>query len=284
MNCERFREFSADALRGALTVEGQREFDAHLAACSSCGDHYLQARRVWLDMETLPDESPSPQLRARFYQTLAAYQQGLEHSMTYPATVVHRPNAGWLRRPEWQVAMAAGLLLAGFLGGQWLPARHAAPKTEVGKLAELSEEVRTMRQLVTLSLLQQQSASDRLKGVNWSYQLEQGDTQVPSALLYTLNQDSNVNVRLAAVDALYKFADSEMVRRGLRRSLIEQDSPLVQIALIDVLTDIRDRQAKEVLEQLARNSKVNQDVKSRAQRSLKQLAGAAAMVPKSTVQ
>ena len=56
-----------------------------------------------------------------------------------------------------------------------------------------------MRQLVTLSLLQQQSAGDRLQGVNWSYRVEQPDTAVLAALLTTVNHDPNVNVRLAAV-------------------------------------------------------------------------------------
>ena len=33
-----------------------------------------------------------------------------------------------------------------------------------------------MRQLVALSLMQQQSASDRLRGVSWAYQVEPSDT------------------------------------------------------------------------------------------------------------
>ncbi len=71
-----------------------------------------------------------------------------------------------------------------------------------------------MRQLVALSLLQQQNASDRLRGVNYAYRVEQSDPQVLSALLTTLDHDSNVNVRLAAVDAVRNFTDSPVGRKG----------------------------------------------------------------------
>ncbi len=78
-----------------------------------------------------------------------------------------------------------------------------------------------MRQLVTLSLLQQQSASERLRGVDYAYRVDQSDTQVLAALLHAVNHDPNVNVRLAAVDALRKFAGSPAVRGTLDQSLVE---------------------------------------------------------------
>jgi hypothetical protein len=111
---------------------------------------------------------------------------------------------------------------------------------------ELREEVRHTRQLVALSLLQQQSASERLKGVDWSNRMTRPDPQVLSALLHTVNYDQNVNVRLAALDALHQSANNEMVRRGLVESLDRQTSPLVQIALIDLLVEASatNRQAK----------------------------------------
>ena len=50
------------------------------------------------------------------------------------------------------------------------------------EVAQLRGEMYNMRQMVTLSLLQQQSASDRLRGVNWSYRVEQPDSEVLAAL------------------------------------------------------------------------------------------------------
>ena len=128
-----------------------------------------------------------------------------------------------------------------------------------------------MKQLVTLSLLQQQNASDRLKGVNWAYRTEQPDTEVLAALLYTVNHDSNVDVRLAAVDALRTYMDSPVARRGLTQALPKQKSPMVQIALIDQIVDMRDRKAVDALQGLVQQPQVDSEVRQRAQWALARL-------------
>src|SRR5437870_10618467 len=115
------------------------------------------------------------------------------------------------------------------------------------ELAQLEKQVENLRQLVTLSLLQEQSPSARLRGVTYSYQVTQPDPQVEQELLHTVNHDSNVNVRLSAVDAIAKFAKSPEVRRALVDSIPVQDSPLVQGALIDLLVQLNDKDAVPAL-------------------------------------
>ena len=75
-----------------------------------------------------------------------------------------------------------------------------------------------MRQLVALSLMQQQSASERLRGVSWAYQAEPSDREILEALVAAVNHDANVNVRLAAVDALAQVL--RRVRRP-RQAVVE---------------------------------------------------------------
>ncbi len=128
-----------------------------------------------------------------------------------------------------------------------------------------------MRQLVTLSLLQQQSASERLRGVNYAYRVEQSDPEVLGALLTTVNHDSNINVRLAAVDALRKFADSPVGRRGLVQALAKQSSPLVQIAILDQIVELHEKSAAQSVKFLLSSPDLNPDVKQRAEWALKQL-------------
>ena len=101
-----------------------------------------------------------------------------------------------------------------------------------------------MRQLVTLSLLQQQSASERLRGVTWAVQTESSDMEVLGALLRTINTDTNVNVRLAAIDAVRNFASSPVALHGLVQALPKQTSPLVQIALVETLVDLKQIDAR----------------------------------------
>ena len=125
--------------------------------------------------------------------------------------------------------------------------------------------------MVALSLLQQQSASERLRGVSWANQAPPSDTEVLSALLTTVNQDQNVNVRLAAVDALHEFGASPVTRAAIVQSISKQGTPLVQIALIDLLVDLKEKQAEPELTQLAANQKIDNAVRQHAQWALGRL-------------
>ena len=139
------------------------------------------------------------------------------------------------------------------------------------EMAQLKMQVDNLRQLVTLSLLQEQSPSARLRGVTYSYQVSQPDPQVEQELLHTVNHDSNVNVRLSAVDAIAKFAKNPEVRRALVDSIPVQDSPLVEIALIDLLMQLNDQDAVPALRKLVEDKETNEAVRQRAEFALKKL-------------
>ena len=62
-----------------------------------------------------------------------------------------------------------------------------------------------MRRTVALSMLDRPSATERLEGISWSAGLDNPGEKTIVALVNKLNGDPNVNVRLAAVDALYLF-------------------------------------------------------------------------------
>ena len=121
-----------------------------------------------------------------------------------------------------------------------------------------------MRQLVTLSLLQQQSATERLRGVNYSYRAEPNDTEVLSALMQTMDLDPNVDVRLAAVDALRQFKTPD-ARRGLVDSLKKQESPMVQIAIIDALAELKERSAAPAMRALLTETRTDDNVRKRVE-------------------
>ena len=122
-----------------------------------------------------------------------------------------------------------------------------------------------------LSLLQQQSAFTRLEGVAWAYRVEHSDSDVLNALMHTVNNDPSVDVRLAAVDALRQFADNTSTRRELVQSLPRQTSPLMQIALIDLLVELRESSAAPQLERLIQEPALDQNVQRRARLALHRL-------------
>jgi HEAT repeat protein len=255
MNCEQARTQFVDYWRGTLE-DAQGDFDTHLAGCERCRAEAEHLKDMWSTLGTLPEEDPSLRMRARFYDSLREWRQretGRRHAFA------------WLRHPAFQAAAAVLILAAGVGAGYLVRGR------ENSEVAHLRGEVDNMRQLVALSLMQQQSASDRLRGVSYAYRVEPDDSQVLSALLSTVNHDSNVDVRLAAVDALKKFTDNPIGRNGLAQALSKQDSPLVQIAILDEIVELREKSAAPALRALASNQDANPEVKQHAQWALRQL-------------
>lgn len=268
MNCEDCRIRIPDLWEGALNDDARANVEMHLASCLQCRSEHEHLAAIWQGLGQIPSYEPPPGLRARFYEKLEAYQQGYVESGLAASrkSFLRSVWQAWRARPALQFALSLATLVIGFLAGFSLQHRQ-----EDSQLGQLHTEVTSMRQMVALSLMQQQNASDRLKGVNWAYRVERPDTEVLAALLYTVNHDSDVNVRLAAVDALHTFGNSPVATRGLTQAIAKQNSPMVQIALIDQLTDMRDRGAVPALQALVTDVNANPEVRRRAEWSLGRL-------------
>jgi hypothetical protein len=281
MNCERIREQLPEVLAGRLDKAAREKVIEHLETCSGCRAELAQLGIVWRALESLatPEIRPEAErgMRDRFNDRLEAFQAGLEQGRAMAQAErrpAPQPAPGWWTaiwtRPAWQFAVAFGLLALGVWGGRYLaPEREAAaPSPDV---AQLKGQVESLRQLVTLSMLEQQSPSARLQGVNYAYQMSQPDSQVEQALLHAVNNDQNINVRLSAVDALQKYAADPNVRRALVDAVSVQESPLVQVALIDLLVQLNDRDSAPALRNLARNASADEAVRQHANWAIQRL-------------
>jgi len=262
MTCEESRLLIAEELFGARSAN--EELEKHLASCEACRTEAEPVRKVWRQMASLPEPEPRPGMATRFYAALDAYQQAQSEKASRGFW------AWWPSKPVWQFAVSMGCLAVGLLCGTFFFPRITAPASS-GEIAQLRKEMSGMRQLVTLSLLQQQSASERLRGVTWSYRAESNDVEVLGALLQTIGSDTNVGVRLAAVDALRNFGNSPVARRGLRNGLARQESPLVQISIIDALTEMRDSEAIPAMQAVLQMPVLDANVRQRIKEALENL-------------
>jgi len=259
MRCDEIREQMADYLAGRLDATGRAAVEDHVGTCAACSEDV----EMWARMGRLGEERPSAALGARVQAMIGAFEEGRTETPAAEA----RP---WvLPRPATAGAWALASLVAGLLLGRlfWQP---AAPH---GELTAMRQEIRAMRQMVAVSLMQQSSASERLRGVNWSYRLERPDPEVVEALVQTLKYDTSVDVRLAAVDALRRAGQVPEVRQGLVEALARQDSPLVQLAVLDLVVELRERRAVESLQRLSRDAAADQIVRQKAEWGLRQLRG-----------
>ncbi len=270
MNCRNIKTMFPDYLIGDLSPQDKLSVQAHLADCTACRGELESLGAVWTKLGVLPEEEPSERLRARFYGMLAAYKQGLEHE---------RATRGWrhvfsLRLRRWgprravaQLGGAVALLAVGLAAGFWL---RPAPDTAADILS-LRREMQDMRSTLAMSLLDNSSASERLRGVSLSARLDHPDERLLESLLKTLDSDPSSNVRLAVVDALYLFRDHASVRQRLSDSLARQASPLVQVALIDLIVSLRERRAADALKALIESERLAPEVRQRAQQGLETL-------------
>jgi hypothetical protein len=271
MNCAAIGELLPDYLQGRLSPELAGEVEKHLTGCPMCGEEAA----LWKKLALLPEEQPSPALQTRFKAMLESYQEGRWEKSSLAAAKSKSPSpalwglGNWRQLPVAGVVWACVFLVCGFLVGR--QSIRPAENTNEQETAALRNELAGTRQLVALSLLQQQSASQRLEGVSWSTRLQQPDPKVMDALFHTLRFDNSVDVRLASLDALSHYAGRPEVRRELVSALQEKQSPLVQIGLIDLLVDLHDQNAVPQLKRFQQDSKIDPNVRKHVDWGIDQL-------------
>jgi hypothetical protein len=264
MQCETVRERLIDGLTG-VPPDDAVALEQHVAECAGCRAERASLGRLW---DTLgddegqpPDRAATARMRTRLDGLLDAYEAGRTAG---PLANTRRPLVGIMqaRWPMYAAQTAAALLVLALglvIGRQ--TAGSPSPSPEIGAMRQ---EIQDLRHMFTLSLMQQPSATDRLKGVSWSGQIDTPSNDIVQALLDTLTRDPNVNVRLASIDALERFADREVVRRTAMDVMQTQMSPLVQIALIDFMVKVNDRNSVAILKHMADDPQVHEAVRARA--------------------
>jgi hypothetical protein len=217
-------------------------------------------------------DSPAPdseRMRARLDGVIDAVEH--THTVARPRLFHTYALQGIAAAAMLIIGIGIGWFAAGRTGGSAFGGNRAASNDSTAQIAAMRIEMHDLREMVSLSLMQQQSATERLKGVTWTGQLDRPSGEIVSALLDALVHDPNVNVRLATIDALERFASREDVRRGTIRAVAQQPSPLVQIALIDFMVKTNERESVPALRRLAMDPQANDAVRARAAWGVQQL-------------
>jgi hypothetical protein len=202
---------------------------------------------------------PSTALDKRFYDLLADEQR------------THRRSSSSIRFFTWpqfipKLALASLMLAAGIAVGYLLRSPGGAPQNDQVHL--LSKQVSDLQEMMMLSLLEKGSATERLKAVGLTQEMDDASKKVTNALIKTLNEDDNVNVRLAALEALKPYTGDGSVREALIRSISRQESPLVQMSLAELMVALQEKSAVKELEKIVKSEKTPAEVKQKIQESV----------------
>ncbi|MFC6225412.1 HEAT repeat domain-containing protein [Hymenobacter artigasi] len=274
MNCEPLKAQLVDYLSRQLTAAEHAALTAHLAGCAECREELQAMERVWHTLGQAPVPEPGPQARPAFYAMLATFKDELETTPDYSLQGLWLRLRAWsIPRPALRLAYSLCLLGVGVLGGYWLNSGSKTAAADQQQLAALAAQVGEMRQVMLLSLIDNPSATERLRAVGYTKELPDPNSKVVNALLSTLNHDDNVNVRLATLEALTPLAQADAtVRLGLVHALAQQDSPLVQAALADAMVQLQERRSVPPLRRLLKQENLDNMVKSKIEQSIQTLS------------
>ncbi|WP_420387481.1 HEAT repeat domain-containing protein [Roseivirga sp.] len=151
----------------------------------------------------------------------------------------------------YRVAAAAVLVLVGFwIGGQF------STDSDVDAIRQELADLK--------SQLQSNSASGRLQAVSNVSGSDQSSEELVLTLEAVMKNDPNMHVRTKAVEALAKMGKSRGVVSALSGALLEETEPAVQIAIIEALVGLEEREAIGSLEKLTENEEVLKEVKDEA--------------------
>ena len=257
MKCDDLGERLVDSWDDRLTETGRQELDEHLVSCRSCREESEQLEAMWTSLGDLePIRVPSDRMRSRFYAFLGEEQRSRQQP-SLARRLADTAESFWPSRPQTQMAAAAATLVFGLvLGFAFSGARTG------GELRALRAELSHVSERVGLSLLSHQSASERLRGVSLSGSAA-GDARVVEALLDLVRHDPNVNVRLAAIEALAGRLEEPGVKPRLLNTLPGQESPMLQMTLLDVLLPVDSDEVLEAAEPLLRLDDLDEAVRQR---------------------
>ncbi|MCP1385441.1 HEAT repeat domain-containing protein [Runella salmonicolor] len=290
-----------DYLMGHLSEAERIVFEQRLTTDPVLRKEVEELKRVWQDLQNAEAETDD-EMDAVFYRSL----QGEKMLET---TIVALKPQPWLTYLKYAAAVAS-VVFTFWLGRQTAPTQieyrtitatppvsksidrqqslpetvteavnltdqpKKKPKEETisQQIATLRREMKMTQELVILSLLKDQSASERLKGLNYAAALNNPKPAVIQALIKTLREDESLNVRLSTIETLERFKQTDEVKKVLVNQLTQTSEPTEQTTLIETLVRMRVKESLPIFEQLQKDEKVDRSVRLLAGSGIGELA------------
>lgn len=241
-----------DYLEGRLSAVEQQEVDIAISESPELQASFEAYKALLTELDEQPEYQPSQKLSQGFYDHLAT----LESEPTPTTKTRSIPYRRLL-----QIAAASLIFIIGISLGKYIT------QDDIQKLSQIEQELKNT-QTIMLEMLKKESASQRIKAVNFSYDMNGVDQKVVDALIQTMNFDKNLNVRLHAAEALARFGKEDKVRDAFILTLARPDNPEMQIKAINILVHLKEERAVGELLKLLDQENLIDPVKQSAQDGL----------------
>jgi len=197
-------------------------------------------------------QTASAALKSKLFQQFEASSKS--------AQFIHLPRT-WIR-----AAAAVLLCITAFGLG-----RMSRPTNTGEELVGLQTEVQSLRTMMMMALIDKPRASERIRAVRMVEGLEQPALEAIELLIKAMNEDENINVRLASIEVLFAFKHLPEVQRALLLSLPLQDSPMVQMELLRMLMDAGATLDYGVLQEMLKDEQLDPAIRQQLQQLLKSI-------------
>jgi hypothetical protein len=267
MKCEEVELRMIDYLDKNLDESISLDIDKHLETCEKCIDDLRDIQQVLNLIAKEEIVVPDGALRINFYHML---QNEIKKDTEQDIISGTKPFNPWYTKSIYRFAAGVALLICGtFIGLLFNSGLNNSSASN--ELKQLHSEISDLKKATMFSMLKEESSSDRIQAVRYVDDLEKPDQNVIEVLVKTLNNDKNVNVRMAAAYALSKFADQRQVVDSLVKSLSQQREPILQVTLINILAERREKSALKPIQEIIANRSTMKEVRNVAQNSLRVL-------------
>ncbi len=253
MKCKEFQLLFVDIIEGSTDIDpkDKKDFFNHLIECKVCAKEFEKLKELNTQL-----------LQVKLIETDTALKN--EFSANLERDKAKQKNSvRSLFHLSYKVAAGVSLFILGSLFGYYFTINN--------KVTKLEEEVVELKHSYTTTILKEQTISAKIKAIGYFNGENIIDNDFLKILQDLLNNDDNVNVRLAAANALFKYSNQQEVKAILIESLVDQTEPMVQIELINFLVHNNEKQAIELLQTIISNNEANRIVKQYANKGLKVL-------------
>jgi hypothetical protein len=269
MKCEEVQRELTDYIDNILDAPVREEIEKHLGSCEKCMDEYRELQTVINSMEAYELKMPDESLRENFNIMLQSEIDKLNAIKSRPENSAKKSLIISWTSPLLKIAAGFILLITGVLIGMNL--KPGVENNQAAQYKDLKKEVREMKELVMFTMLKEESPSQRIQAVNYADEISEPNQKVINALINTLDHDKNVNVRLAAAYSLVKFSGNQIVTDAFVNALEKETEPILQIVLINILTDKKETKAVKPMQKIISNPSTIKEVKDIAEKSVKVL-------------
>ncbi len=257
MEKEKLEGMLIDYIDNRLNSVDRHQVEQELVRNPEAYKLYEELKEVMHLMDRSARLEPSIKLKNNFEALLAEELKSEKKTKT----VFFQPTL-------FKVAAAVALLVICGSIGLYIKQQHQLIADRDRELKEL--QLQTQKMFAMMG--NDQSASQRIQGVNVSLSFAKADDAIVDALVKTMNEDPNSNVRMAALEALSRFINEKKVRDEIVNSLPKQKDPIVQIQLIQLLVKIKEKGVVDELQKIVDDDETMHAVKDEAYSAIMKLS------------